>query len=72
MSKTLFEKLWDLHTVADFGDGEALMSIDRVFLHERTGSIALQSIAEEGYTHRQISPTRFQPRRPTGHWPTWV
>ncbi len=44
MGKTLFDKLWDLHTVADLGDGEALLYIDRIFLHERTGSIALQSI----------------------------
>ena len=47
MSKTLFDKLWDLHTVADLGNGNSLLHIDRVFLHERTGSIALQSIAEK-------------------------
>jgi 3-isopropylmalate/(R)-2-methylmalate dehydratase large subunit len=52
MRKTLFEKLWDLHTVADLGDRETLLSIDRVFLHERTGSIALQSIAERGHVLR--------------------
>ncbi len=44
MGKTLFDKLWNLHTVADLGDGESLLFIDRIFLHERTGSIALQSI----------------------------
>lgn len=43
----MFDKLWDLHTVADLGNGESLLHIDRVFLHERTGSIALQSIAEK-------------------------
>ncbi len=44
MEKTLFEKLWDQHTVADLGDGNALIYIDRIFLHERTGSIALKSL----------------------------
>jgi 3-isopropylmalate/(R)-2-methylmalate dehydratase large subunit len=48
MGKTLFDKLWDLHTIADLDNGESLLSIDRIFLHERTGAIALQSIAERG------------------------
>jgi 3-isopropylmalate/(R)-2-methylmalate dehydratase large subunit len=48
MPKTLFDKLWDAHTVASLGNGESLIHIDRIFLHERTGSIALQSIAEKG------------------------
>ena len=46
MAKTLFDKLWDLHHVADLGDGEHLIYVDRVFLHERTGSIALQGLAD--------------------------
>ena len=48
MGKTLFDKLWDLHTIAELDGGETLLLIDRVFLHERTGSIALQSLAEKG------------------------
>ena len=48
MPKTLFEKIWDDHLVADLGDGSCLLHIDRVFLHERTGSIALSSMAEKG------------------------
>ena len=55
MSKTLFDKLWNLHTVADLGNGESLLHIDRVFLHERTGSIALQSIAEKNRSVRMPS-----------------
>jgi 3-isopropylmalate/(R)-2-methylmalate dehydratase large subunit len=55
MSKTLFDKLWDLHTVADLGNGESLLHIDRIFLHERTGSIALQSISEKGRKVRMPS-----------------
>ncbi len=44
MPLTLFEKLWRQHAIADLGNGEYLLNIDRVFLHERTGSIALQSL----------------------------
>ncbi|MEQ8516157.1 MAG: 3-isopropylmalate dehydratase large subunit [Chromatocurvus sp.] len=46
MPETLLDKLWNLHCVADLGDGEHLLYIDRVFLHERTGSIALQGLAD--------------------------
>ena len=47
MAKTLFEKIWDDHLITDLGDGSSLLHIDRVFLHERTGSIALTSMAEK-------------------------
>lgn len=46
--KTLFDKLWDLHRIADAGDGADLIAIDRVMLHERTGGVALKSLAEDG------------------------
>ncbi|MFV8784202.1 3-isopropylmalate dehydratase large subunit [Microbulbifer sp. SA54] len=46
---TLFDKLWSAHTVCDLDSGETLLYIDRVFLHERTGSIALQSLHSAGY-----------------------
>lgn len=46
MPSTLFEKLWRLHSITEIGDGEFLLNIDRVFLHERTGSIALKSLEE--------------------------
>ena len=48
MSQTLFEKLWQLHHITDLGDDEHLINIDRVFLHERTGSIALKSLEDSG------------------------
>ena len=56
MSKALFDKLWDQHTVTELGNGECLLYVDRIFLHERTGSIALQSIAEKNRKVR--SPSR--------------
>jgi len=57
MGKTLFDRLWELHTVADLGGGEFLLHVDRIFLHERTGSIALQSVAEKNRTVRMPSRT---------------
>jgi len=56
MTGTLFDKLWESHTVEALEDGASLVYIDRVFLHERTGSIALQSLHEEG--RRVRSPER--------------
>lgn len=56
MPATLFDKLWNLHTITDFGNGECLIYIDRVFLHERTGSIALKSLEQE--QRRVRSPQR--------------
>lgn len=47
MAQTLFDKLWTTHAVRDDG-GETLLYIDRVCLHERTGSIALESLADRG------------------------
>jgi 3-isopropylmalate/(R)-2-methylmalate dehydratase large subunit len=46
--KTLFDKLWDAHKVADLDDGGALILVDRVFLHERTGAVALEGLAADG------------------------
>lgn len=48
MGLTLFEKLWQEHLVEPQSDGTDLIYIDRVFLHERTGSIALSSLQAEG------------------------
>ena len=48
--------MWDLHRVCDLGDGQDLLFIDRVFLHERTGSIALKSLEADGRSLR--SPER--------------
>lgn len=47
MSLTLFDKIWNAHRIADLADG-ALILIDRVLLHERTGGVALRSLAAAG------------------------
>ena len=50
MARTLFDKIWEAHVIADLGGGSALIAIDRIFLHERTGAAALKSMAEAGRT----------------------
>lgn len=46
--RTLFDKLWTFHLVRELGEGVALLAIDRIFLHERTGSVALKSLKDTG------------------------
>jgi len=48
VAKTLFEKIWSDHTIASLSDGVALVLVDRILLHERTGGVALKSLAEAG------------------------
>lgn len=60
MARTLFDKIWDAHRVStpksSEASGEDLIAIDRVFLHERTGSVALESLMTSG--RAPIDPTR--------------
>ncbi|MXY51201.1 MAG: 3-isopropylmalate dehydratase large subunit [Gammaproteobacteria bacterium] len=42
---TLFDKLWERHCVETADDGESLLYVDRVIMHERTGGIALDALA---------------------------
>ena len=48
MGLSLFDKLWQEHRVESQDDGVDLVYIDRIFLHERTGSIALSSLQADG------------------------
>ncbi len=52
MGQSLYDKLWADHIVTALDEQRSLIYIDRIFLHERTGSIALQSLAADG---RQVS-----------------
>ena len=47
-ASTLFQKIWDDHLVADLGSDSSLVLVDRVLLHERTGGVALRSLASAG------------------------
>jgi 3-isopropylmalate/(R)-2-methylmalate dehydratase large subunit len=48
LAKTLFEKIWDTHCIEALDATADLILIDRVFLHERTGSAALRSLRQAG------------------------
>jgi 3-isopropylmalate/(R)-2-methylmalate dehydratase large subunit len=48
VTSTLFDKIWNAHVVAELSGGSALIAIDRIFLHERTGAAALKSMQETG------------------------
>lgn len=54
-ARTLFDKLWASHLVRELEDGAALIAIDRVFLHERTGAVALKSLEQSGRSPRDPS-----------------
>lgn len=45
---TVIDRLWRDHLVADLGGGRALLHIDRIFLHERTGPAVLAGLAAAG------------------------
>jgi 3-isopropylmalate/(R)-2-methylmalate dehydratase large subunit len=45
---TLLDRLWALHEVARCPGGESLIAIDRILLHERTGSMALRNVQQRG------------------------
>ncbi len=48
MGQTLYQKIRAAHEVRRFEDGSSLVYIDRIMLHERTGSIALSNMIDEG------------------------
>lgn len=51
---TLYEKIRAQHEVHSFEDGTSLIYIDRIMLHERTGSVALSNMQDEG--RRPMAP----------------
>lgn len=44
MTKTLFEKIWERHVVAELGGGNALLYIDRHLIHEVTSPQAFEGL----------------------------
>ena len=48
MAKTLFDKVWDSHTVVDGGDGPALLYVDRHLVHEVTSPQAFEGLRMAG------------------------
>ena len=52
MGRTLFDKIWDEHVVADLGNGVALMHVDLHLMHDLGGGPGLRTLAEKGYRVR--------------------
>lgn len=50
--KTLFDKLWDLHVIADLGEGMQLLHVDRHILNELSGGAAQRDNAVRGLKAR--------------------
>jgi 3-isopropylmalate/(R)-2-methylmalate dehydratase large subunit len=46
--RTLFDKLWDEHVIADLGDNAYLLHVDRHLLHDLGGSRGLLDLKERG------------------------
>jgi 3-isopropylmalate/(R)-2-methylmalate dehydratase large subunit len=59
--KTLADKIWDEHVVADLGDGYALLHVDRHLLHDLGGGRAVADIKEKGYGLRNPGLTFATP-----------
>lgn len=46
--RNIIEKIWDQHVVATLEDEQALLHIDRIFLHDRAGPRVLGALREAG------------------------
>jgi 3-isopropylmalate/(R)-2-methylmalate dehydratase large subunit len=55
--RTSFEKIWDLHAIADLGDGRALIHIDRHLVHEGTSRNAFDGLRARGFAPRSRALT---------------
>lgn len=50
--RTLLDKIWDDHVIADLGDGMDLLHVDRTMLHDLSGGRALSDLEAAGHTIR--------------------
>jgi 3-isopropylmalate/(R)-2-methylmalate dehydratase large subunit len=46
--QTFFEKVWNEHIIADLGEDTYLLQIDRLFLHELSGAVAMEQLEASG------------------------
>jgi 3-isopropylmalate/(R)-2-methylmalate dehydratase large subunit len=44
--RTFFDKVWSQHVIADLGDNSYLLQVDRLVLHELSGSVTLREALE--------------------------
>lgn len=56
MPKTLYDKLWDAHVVAREDDGQAVIYIDRMLIHEVSSPQAFEGLRGRGLKPRRLSP----------------
>jgi 3-isopropylmalate/(R)-2-methylmalate dehydratase large subunit len=60
-ARTLFDKIWDSHVVADLGGDTALLHIDRHIMHDLSGGRGLRRVSEQGYSVRNPELTFASP-----------
>jgi 3-isopropylmalate/(R)-2-methylmalate dehydratase large subunit len=53
MANTPLERMWDQHVIKDYGDGRALIHIDRHFAHEGSSSRAFDGLRQRGLKLRR-------------------
>ena len=58
--KTLFDKIWESHVVAENDDGTTLLYVDKHLIHEVTSWTGFERMAEDG---RPSAPPRRHPGR---------
>ncbi|MGI9385396.1 MAG: 3-isopropylmalate dehydratase large subunit [Methyloligellaceae bacterium] len=46
--RTLFDKIWQMHVATDLGDGNALLHVDRLLLHDLSGARGLAELEGKG------------------------
>lgn len=46
--RSFFEKVWTDHVIAELGDDTALLQMDRLFLHEMSGSTVMKGLSKSG------------------------
>ena len=52
VARTMFDKIWQQHVVAELGESWALLHIDRHLLHDLSGGRALEALEQRGLTAR--------------------
>ncbi len=61
MGKTLFDKIWDAHTVTDITGGPTQLYIDRHYCHEVTSPQAFDGLRGRGLKVRRPDRTFSRP-----------
>ena len=69
MGKTLFDKIWDAHVVAEVSNGPTQLYIDRQFAHEVTSPQAFNGLRERGL--KVLHPEKTI-ATPDHNIPTWA